>query len=122
MLCPCNYYHKGKVQQRSKVQDHRRGMQTGLAQELHEMSGVPLGGGIPEVKKLQAVLPEYQLNVVSKEHLNALIYSGPEAEKHLYLCHHNDHYNIITSMPSLLARKQYCHKCKNGFYTLIWIW
>ena len=71
------------------IVDHRRGMQTRLAQELHKLSGVPLGPcGIPEVKKFQAVLPGYQLNVVSKEHLNALIYLGPEAEKHFY---HGEH-------------------------------
>ena len=98
------------------IVDHRRGMQTRLAQELHETSGVPLGPcGIPEVKKFQAALPVYQLNVASKEHLNTLIYSGPEAEKHLYLYHHDNHYDVITSMPAFLARKQYCHKCKKGF-------
>ena len=87
-----------------------------LAQELHETSGVPLGPcGIPEVKKFQTTLPGYQLNVVSKEHLNSVIYSGPEAEKHLYLYHHDNHYDVITSMPAFLARKQYCHKCKKGF-------
>ena len=64
------------------------------------------------------VLTGYQLNIVSKEHLNALIYSGPEAEKHLYLYHHDNHYNVITSIPSFLARKQYCHRCKKGFYKI----
>ena len=53
--------------------------------------------------------------MISKEHLNALIYSGPEAEKHLYLYHHDNHYDVITSMPAFLARKMYCHKCKKGF-------
>ena len=43
-----------------------------LAHKLHETAGVPLGPcGIEEIKKFQAVLPGYQLNVVSKEHLNA---------------------------------------------------
>jgi hypothetical protein len=57
-------------------------LQSRLARQLHESAGVPLGScGIPEIKKFQAALPGYQLNVSSKEHLNALIYSGPEAEK-----------------------------------------
>ena len=91
------------------IVDHRRATQTTLACQLHESAGVPLGScGIPEVKKFQAALPDYQLNVISKEHLNALIYSGPEAEKHLYLYHHDNHYDVITSMPAFLARKQYC--------------
>jgi hypothetical protein len=98
------------------IVDHRRATQTTLVQELHESAGVPFGScGIPEVKKFQAALPDYQLNVISKEYLNALIYSGPEAEKHLYLYHHDNHYDVITSMPAFLARKQYCHECKKGF-------
>ena len=79
-------------------------MQARLAHQLHESAGVPLGPcGIPEIKKFEAALPGYQLNVASKEYLNALIYSGPEAEKHIYLYHHNNHYDIITSMPAFLA-------------------
>jgi hypothetical protein len=93
------------------IVDHR-----GKVRELHETAGVPLGScGIAEVKKFQAALPGHQLNVISKEHLNAMIYSGPEADKCLYLYHHDNQYDVITSMPAFLARKQYCHKCKKGF-------
>jgi hypothetical protein len=110
---------KGKLDKDPKyksIVDHRGKVQGRLARELHESAGVPLGScGIPEVKKFQAALPDYQLNVISKEHLNALIYSGPESEKHLYLYHHDNHYDVITSMPAFLARKQYCHKCKKGY-------
>jgi hypothetical protein len=74
------------------IVDHRRATQTNLAHQLHESAGVPPGScGIPEIKKFQAALPDHQLNVISKDHLNALIYSGPEAEKHLYLYHHDNH-------------------------------
>ena len=91
-------------------------MQSRLARELHESAGVPLGScGIPAVKKFQTALPGYQLNMISKEHLNALVYSGPEADKCLYPYHHDNHYDVITSMPAFLARKQYCHKCKKGY-------
>ena len=91
-------------------------LQGRLAHQLHESAGLPPGScGIAEVKKFQAALPGYQLNMISKEHLNALIYSGPEADKCLYLYHHDNHYDVITSMPAFLARKQYCHKCKKGY-------
>ena len=94
-------------------------MQSRLARELHESAGVPLCTcGIPEVKKFQAALPDYQLNVISKEHLNALIYSGPEADRCLYLYHHDDHYDVIASMPAFLARRKYSRKCKKGFYKI----
>jgi hypothetical protein len=48
-------------------------LQDRLAQELHASAGVPLDPcGIPEVKKFQAALPGYQLNVISKEHLKCI--------------------------------------------------
>ena len=63
------------------IVDHR-----GKVRELHETAGVPLGScGIAEVTKFQAALPGHQLNVISKEHLNAMINSGPEADK-CYTC------------------------------------
>lgn len=66
--------------------DHRNPLQ----------GGVPHGPcGIEDIKMFQAVLPGYQLNVVSKEHLNSMIYSG----------HHANNYDVITSMPAFLARK-----------------
>jgi hypothetical protein len=105
-----------KDPQYKSIVKHERPLQTNLARQLHESAGVPLGScGIPEVKKFQAALPGYQLNVISKEHLNAMIYSGPEADKCLYLYHHDNHYDVITSMPAFPARKQYCHKCKKGY-------
>ena len=91
-------------------------LQGQLAHKLHETAGVSLCPcGIEEIKKFQAVLPGYQLNVVCKEHLNAMIYSGPDAEKYLYLYHHDNHYVVITNVPAFLARKRYCHKCKKGY-------
>jgi hypothetical protein len=53
---------------------------------LHTLAKVPLlKCGIEEIKKFQAVMPEYQIHVVSKEHFNGIIYQGTEAEKKIYL-------------------------------------
>ena len=53
--------------QYTSIVNHRGTLQARLAHELHEQAGVPLGPcGIEEIKKFQAVLPGYQLNVVSK--------------------------------------------------------
>jgi hypothetical protein len=87
------------------IANNQKPLQGRLAHELHEAAGVPLGPcGIPEIKRFQAVLPGYQLNMVSKDHLNALIYSGPEADKCIYLYHHDMAYDVISSMPAFLAR------------------
>ena len=46
--------------QYKSIVDHRRPMQTRMAQELHTNAGVPLGPcGIEEAKKFQLYLTEY---------------------------------------------------------------
>ena len=98
------------------IADHRKPMQTRFAEELHQKSGVPLGPcGLDEVKRFQTYLSEYQINVVSKEYMNSIIYTGPEQEKRIYLYMHNNHYDVITKMPGFFARKRYCHTCKKAY-------
>ena len=88
-----------------QIRDHRRPMQTRLARELHQNAGVLLGPcGIEQAKQFQAYLTEYQINIVSKEYENKIIYAGPEKDKKIYLYMHNNHYDVITKMPGFFAR------------------
>ena len=98
------------------IADNRKPMQGRLAQELHQNVAVALGPcGLDEVKQFQTYLTNYQINIVSKDHQNARIYSGPDQEKRIYLYLHNNHYDVITKMPGFLARKMYCHFCKKAY-------
>ena len=47
----------------------------------------------------ETYLVEYQINIVSKELQNSLIYVGPEQEKIIYIYHQDNHYDVITGMP-----------------------
>ena len=97
------------------VANHRKSIQTRLVQELHTNTNVPLGPcGIEEAKLFQTYLAEYQINIVSKEYNNKIIYSGPEKDK-IYLYMHNNHYNVITKMPGFFARAYYCHECMKAY-------
>ena len=58
--------------------------------------------GLDEVKLFQTYLADYQSNIVSKERQNSIIYSGPDKEKHIYLFLHDNHFDVITSMPAFL--------------------
>jgi hypothetical protein len=72
--------------QYTSIVNHRRAMQTRLARELHQKAAVPLGPcGLDEVEQFQTYLSDYQINIVSKEHQNSLIYVGPDQEKRIYL-------------------------------------
>ena len=98
------------------VADHRKPMQTHLAQELHQNAGVPLGPcGIEQAKQFQAYLTEYQISIVSKEYENKIVYAGPEKDKTIYLYMHNNHYDVITKMPGFFARSYYFHACKKVY-------
>ena len=93
-----------------------RGIQTILARKLHEEAGVEFGVcGLDEIKRFQSILPEYQITVVSKEHFNAVVFAGPEADKQIYVYQHDEHYDVITSMTAFLNRNYYCHKCQKGY-------
>ena len=96
--------------------DHRNLLQGRLAHDLHQKANVLIGKcGINEVKQFQTYLTDYQINIVSKEHQNAIIFSGPDKEKRIYLFLHDKHYDVITSMPAFFARKRYCHTCKKPY-------
>ena len=98
------------------IADHRWPLQTRLASDLHQKAGVPVGPcGLDEVKRFQKYLSEYQVNIVSKDHQNSILYSGPEKDKKIYLFLHDNHYDVITSMPAFFARKRYCHTCKKPY-------
>ncbi len=99
--------------------DHRRPLQGKAARELHERAGVPFGPcGIPEVKQFQKYLSEYEINIVSADHQNSIIYperpTDTEARR-LFLYLHSNHYDIITSMPAFLDRSYFCYGCRKVY-------
>ena len=73
--------------------------------------------GIEEVKKFQAVLPEYQIHVVSKDHFNAIIYAGPEKDKNIYVYYHDNHFDVITSMAAFMNRSCFAQNVKKDTTT-----
>ena len=90
------------------------------ARELHEAANVPLGPcGIPEVELFQKYLTNYEINIVSGNHNNSIIYpSKPSPDNNvtpIYLYLHDNHYDIITSMPGFLSDQYFCHKCRRSY-------
>ena len=90
------------------------------ARELHEAANVPLGPcGIPEVELFQKYLTNYEINIVSGNHDNSIIYPPKPSTSNnvtpIYLYLHNNHYDIITSMPGFLSGSYFCHKCRRSY-------
>ena len=87
--------------------------------ELHANAKVPMGPscGLEEVDMFQKHLTEYEINIVSGNHDNAIIYpSQPSTDKTpVYLFLHDNHYDVITSMTGFLSKSYYCHKCRRAY-------
>ena len=101
------------------ITNSRKPVQERKARELHEAANVPLGPcGIPEVEMFQNHLTNYEVNIVSGEHNNSIIYPPKPATskaKPIYLYLHGGHYDVITSMPGFLSSAYFCHKCKCAY-------
>ena len=93
------------------------------ARELHQAAGVPLGPcGIPEVEMFQKHLTNYEINIVSAEYNNSIIYpSKPSTSKAkpIYLYLHGEHYDVIASMPGFMCSAYYCHTCKRPYSDIL---
>ena len=99
----------------SSIRDGKR-HQKKRAKKLHKKAGVPLDVcGLDQVEAFQTVIPDYQLCVVSKEHLSKIIYKGPDKPKGIYLLYNDHHFDVITSMSGYLNRSYWCHPCKKAY-------
>ena len=87
--------------------------------ELHAKAKVPMGPscGLEEVDMFQKHLTAYEINIVSGNHDNAIIYpKKPSTDKTpIYLFLHDNHYDVITSMTGFLSTTYYCHKCRQAY-------
>ena len=87
--------------------------------ELHAKAKVPMGPscGLEEVDMFQKHLTEHEINIVSGNHDNAIIYpKKPSTDKTpIYLFLHDNHYDVITSMPGFLSTGYFCHKCRRAY-------
>ena len=102
--------------------DSRRPVQEKAAKELHEAANVPLGPcGITEVKMFQKHLTQYEINIISMEHDNGIIYPSTPTKpstsnvKPIYLYLHNNHYDVITTMPGFFGKSYFCHECRRCY-------
>ena len=98
----------------------RKGAQQMKAMELHRAANVPFGPcGLPEVDLFQKYLTNYEINIVSGNHNASIIYPPKPSDNNdvtpIYLYLHDNHYDVITSMPGFLNRSYFCHKCSKSY-------
>ena len=99
-----------------------RPVQLERALDLHQAANVPLGPcGIDEVKLFQQYLTNYQIIVVSSDHNGSIIYPpkppGTDEKPTINLYYHNNHFDVITSIPGFLNKTYFCNRCHKCYST-----
>ena len=102
------------------IRDSRGPLQREKAFDLHEAANVPLGPcGLNEVALFQQYLSDYQIVVISGDHNNSVIYppqsSGTDEKPHLTLYLHDNHFDVITTVPGFLGRVYFCFRCHKAY-------
>ena len=105
---------------RTLIHPKKSGTQEKKARELHTAANVPLGPcGIPEVEMFQKYLTNYEINIVSGNHNCSIIYPPKPSTNNnvtpIYLYLHDNHYDVITSMPGFLSEHYFCHTCRQTY-------
>ena len=103
-----------------QIIDSRGHIQLDRALDLHQAANVPLSPcGMDEVKLFQQHLTNYQIIVVSGDHNNSIIYPpeppGTDEKPTINLYYHNNHFDVITSIPGFLNRCYFCHRCHKPY-------
>ena len=103
-----------------QIRKSNRPLQREKAFDLHEAANVPLGPcGIDEVKLFQNYLVNYQIIVVSGAHNNSIIYppQPPDTDEKpiISLYYHNNHFDVITTLPGFLKRSHFCQRCHKTY-------
>lgn len=116
-----NRQHQDPTYHDPRLQRLKKGgrLQEVLAKELHQKAAVPEGSvGREELTKFQEHLGEsYRLIVVYAAERNACYALSPYVENQtpLVLYHHDDHYDVITSLPGFFKNGYFCPYCLKGY-------
>ena len=103
-----------------QIRKSDKNIQLQRALDLHRAANVPLGPcGMEEVKLFQQHLTNYQIIVVSGDHNHSIIYPpkppDTDEKQSIYLYYHNNHFDVITSIPGFLNKSYFCHRCHKAY-------
>ena len=104
----------------NQIRQSNKSVQRERAFDLHEAANVPLGPcGLNEVALFQQYLINYQIIVVSGDHDNSIIYppqsSGTDERPTISLYLHDNHFDVITTLPGFLCRSYFCVRCHKAY-------
>jgi len=93
-------------------------MQLNAATELMEaadLANQKESCGIAEIQAIQDILPDYQIRIFNSQTPGSLSYSGPPATHCIDLYNHDNHFDVITSLPAFFNNSYYCSTCNVAY-------
>jgi len=85
---------------------------------LHQLANIPLiTSGLPKIQKLQDILPDHILIILSVDQNYRIIYKGSYEpyRKEVILIKVGEHYHACTSLKAFMGRNHFCLRCEKGF-------
>ena len=85
-----------------------------LCNKINHKPGKPFT--LKSFKKVERYLKNVRIKIISANNFNTIIYKGIGARNitiHIY--HHNDHYDVITSMAAFYGMSDYCQLCDKAY-------
>ena len=91
-----------------------------MALELCTKAGVShdISCTIKNIQQFQSVLKDNRIMVVSKDHLNAIVYDNEsKSDRLIVLYYNNNHFDVITRLSTFFKKSYFCLDCKRGYQT-----
>ena len=103
------------------IQDNRNVFQNDMALSIANTLNLNINDniGIIELSRIEKHIENYQIIVFNNELMNEIMYKGVEKEKKIYLFFHNNHFDVIRSLPAFYGKSNYCFQCMKAYETFV---
>jgi len=71
--------------------------------------------GLEEIVKIEKYFKNYQVYIIDRNSNYEFIYKGPEQQMKIFMLKNNNHFDLITSLPSFFETRNFCLKCLKGY-------
>ena len=97
----------------NRIRDTRNSFQNDRALEIAEVLDLNTNEeiGAIELKRIEDYLLDYQIIVFNNDQMNEIMYVGKLKVKKIFLFYHDNHNDVIKSLPSFYGISNYCFQC-----------
>lgn len=71
--------------------------------------------GEAEIIAFQNAIPTVQIKVISADFGDSIVYRGPENNNVIHIYHHDNHFDLITSMTAFMGTSYWCEVCEIAY-------